>query len=130
MSLISDATNLSLQRAMDLRMQRQELLATNLANIDTPNYTPVDLAFEGALEAALESGDVNGRSAGMSLNNSGDGVVVERPDVHNTLDGNGVDLDREMARIVDNSAGYAGTLEIAKRRYSMIRQAITDMQRT
>ena len=42
MSLITDTTNKAIQGALDLRFRRQEMLSSNLANLDTPNYQPKD----------------------------------------------------------------------------------------
>ncbi|MDP6943393.1 MAG: flagellar basal body rod protein FlgB, partial [Myxococcota bacterium] len=57
MSITADKTGAVLDQALSLRFKRQQLLVGNIANADTPNYKPVDLAFEGALKEALEANE-------------------------------------------------------------------------
>ena len=57
MSIVNDKTGAVLDQALNLRFKRQQLLTANLANVDTPNYRPVDLAFEGALKEAINKDD-------------------------------------------------------------------------
>lgn len=54
------------QEALNLRAQRQEILAANIANADTPGYQARDIDFASQLNKVLEQGRVNGN--GMSLN--------------------------------------------------------------
>ncbi|MGM0577169.1 MAG: flagellar basal body rod protein FlgB [Myxococcota bacterium] len=136
MPLISDSTSLALERALDLRFERQNLLTGNVANVSTPNYQPVDMEFEGALRSAAEEGDA--QPPGFARTDAGHlpGVVdpmpteaslVVRSDVTNSLDGNGVDLDREMARIADNKVRFDLTAEAARRRISELVNVIAQM---
>jgi flagellar basal-body rod protein FlgB len=139
MSIISDKTGAVLDQALSLRFKRQQLLAANLANVDTPNYRPVDLAFEGALKDAIsknEAGDPNppGFHQTNSMHMSGwieesreSAEVVVRSDVTNSLDDNGVDLDKEMARLVDNSTNYQTVLEVTRRRFNILTELIATM---
>lgn len=137
MSLIADATSRQLELALDLRQQRAELLTANIANADTPQYQPVDLAFEGELSRALDADadtmppgwratDV-GHLAGRMEAEAPPERVILRPDITNTLDGNGVDLDKELARFTDNNVKFQTTVESARRRYQMLVQVITEL---
>jgi flagellar basal-body rod protein FlgB len=102
--------------ALMLRSQRQQVLASNIANADTPGYVSRDFDFAKALK------DVSGgpsRSA-VSLTSAGHmrlGTVdASSPDMGYAVqtqpsqDGNSVDLDRERANFVDNSIRYESTL--------------------
>ena len=121
--------------ALDLRYQRQQLLASNIANADTPHYKPMDLAFEGALKDVEREGDGSAgldRTDGTHLAATGGGPlpeadVVSRSDVENTLDGNGVDLDREVARFAENKAHYDVTVESTRRRFAVLNYVISTM---
>lgn len=135
MSLINDTTNRAMQGSLDLRFRRQEMLSSNLANMDTPGYQPQDLEFEGALQkirhnetshVGMDMTDNEHRAMGNPLYN-GDDATVERPDVLNSVDGNGVDLDREMARFADNSMRYSATVEMMRRRVGIINYSIMKM---
>ena len=57
MSIVNDNTSAVLEKALSLRFKRQQLLAANIANADTPSDRPVDLAFEGALKDAINKDD-------------------------------------------------------------------------
>ena len=129
MNIITDRTTHALESALDLRLERQQLLASNLANVDTPHYKPVDMEFEGALRDALGAdqdsmGALDRRDQGhlgSSMDYTpADPNIIERIDVANTLDGNGVDADQEMARYADNAIRYNATLEMVRRRHGIL----------
>ena len=132
--MAQDIVNLSLRAALDLRYRRQELLTQNLVNADTRGYQPRDLEFEGVLDRALTESSQLRQSDAQHLSAGGPDApalqnIVERPDVTDSLDGNGVDTDRELARIADNSAQFKAGLETLRRRYGLIKQTVTDMSR-
>ena len=139
MSLVNDKTSAVLDKAISLRFQRQQLLVGNIANVDTPNYQPVDLAFEGALKEALESREQDDpmppgfertnamHMSGWTESHPDPAQVHVRPDVTNSLDNNGVDLDKEMARVVDNSTHYQTALEVTRRRFNILTELISTM---
>ncbi len=54
------------QEALNLRAQRQEILAANIANADTPGYQARDIDFAGQLNKVLEQGRASG--SGIALN--------------------------------------------------------------
>lgn len=128
MGILIDGTSATLDRALDVSMQRHALLAGNIANVDTPGYQPRDLTFQGALESAVQ--EVRGPSGATELAGPSAPEVYTRPEVTDTLDGNGVDIDREVARLADNSLRYRATLELARRRYALVRDAISGMRNT
>ena len=139
MSIITDKTSAVLDQALSLRFKRQQLLAANIANADTPNYKPVDLAFEGALKDAIKKDDSNDayppgihKTDPMHMSGWIEEVVEAtevhvRSDVTNSLDNNGVDIDKEMARITENSTSYQTVLEVTRRRFNILTELITTM---
>ncbi len=127
MSFGSDGINLSLRAALDLRLQRHELLSHNLANADTPGFRPKDLEFEGLLQSAIEERPTAGDTLGVGTRPTETQAVVERPEVGDTLDDNAVDTDKEMARVADNSLNYQAQLELLRRRYAAVQRAISTM---
>ena len=135
-SWINDSMMQNLERALDLRLKRQELLASNVANVDTPDYQPVDLAFEGALAQAMEEGDKAAAGMARTHGQHATGVtgqqfapaeVVERPDVVGSLDGNGVDLDKELTRFAENKTRFDVTAESTRRRFVILNYVISQM---
>lgn len=104
------------ETALSLRAQRQELLASNIANADTPNYKARDIDFSSALQGALagsRQGGLNttaashmprGQATGDTLAN---GTPVQyRGVVQGSVDGNTVDMDVERNQFADNALRY------------------------
>ncbi len=109
--------------ALALRAQRQEVLASNIANADTPNYKARDLDFAGALRQATGAAAPHGAAAvrtrlpmasvGGAAGAPGTpptATRVFRQPQQASIDGNTVDLDRERANFADNSLRYEATL--------------------
>jgi flagellar basal-body rod protein FlgB len=101
-------------RALQLRSYRQQLLASNVANGDTPHYKAVDFDFATALKNASQGSSSRTRSlagsapmhiAGTSPAPSG--VQLQyRGVTQASIDGNSVDMDAERAQFVDNAVRY------------------------
>ncbi len=105
-----------------MRAQRQEILAANIANADTPGYQARDIDFASQLNKVLEQGRVNGN--GMSLNLTAArhipaqtlqppqlDLLYRVPD-QPSMDGNTVDMDRERTNFADNSLKYQTDLTL------------------
>lgn len=102
-----------LAAGLDYHMARHNLLAANLANVDTPGYRAQDLkrtdSFEGALQvelAATEPGHIAGSPNGLHTK-----VITDRTTPADA-DGNSVSLDKEVVKISTNHMRYEtiGTL--------------------
>lgn len=107
------------QVALNLRAARQELIASNIANADTPNYKAKDIDFSSALKGAL-----GGTSATLQLEataakhlsggEAGETVlgapVQYRVPVQPSADGNTVDMDVERAQFADNALRYEASV--------------------
>lgn len=106
------------ETALSLRAQRQELLASNIANADTPNYKARDIDFNSALQGALASkGAASSTLATTSNGHIGRGAptgdmlangtpVLYRGVVQGSVDGNTVDMDVERNQFADNGLRY------------------------
>lgn len=110
------------QAALDLRARRQEILAANLANSDTPNYKARDLDFASALRTAQgalgrEAGPLAlartqaGHLAPATLSGGLATALKYRAALQPSLDGNTVDMDVERAHFADNAMHYQFLLE-------------------
>jgi flagellar basal-body rod protein FlgB len=104
-------------QALSLRAERQRLIASNIANADTPGFKARDFDFAAALRAAsgdkaLGDGIAQGVMAGEGQGGSGNASPVLRYAVpsQTNLDNNSVDMDRERSAFVDNSVKYESTL--------------------
>ena len=102
------------QTALKLRAARQELLASNIANADTPNYKAKDIDFASALQGALSGNTAQLPLAATSLRHlngaTGESVmgapVMYRNALQPSADGNTVDMDVERAQFADNALRY------------------------
>jgi len=104
-------------QALTLRAERQRLLASNIANADTPGYQARDMDFSKALREATGSQAVAGS---MAVTNSGhleapagarsSDELLYATNPQDSLDRNTVDLDRERAAFAENAVKYEATL--------------------
>jgi flagellar basal-body rod protein FlgB len=105
------------ETALSLRSQRQELLASNIANADTPNYKARDIDFSNALQGALSRGQQQGAMATTNQGHIGNGPldgktlpdgtpVLYRTVSQGAVDGNTVDMDTERTQFADNALRY------------------------
>lgn len=120
-------------RAMGLAVRRQALIASNLANIDTPGYRTQDLDFEQALKAALGQGQ--GQSLPMARTHDshlgGDfevsmAVIHPGKPVSERNDGNDVSLDRESMLLARTQSNYQVAALLAQGELRKMRLAITE----
>lgn len=107
------------QTALNLRAARQELIASNIANADTPNYKAKDIDFASALQGALSGNTaklpLSATAASHLGGDSGDRVmgapVQYRAALQPSADGNTVDMDVERAQFADNALRYEASLK-------------------
>lgn len=117
------------QTALNLRAHRQQLLASNIANADTPNFKARDIDFRSALAGAV--GKRLGslaltRTAAHHLPASADQAMDRfarfRTEVQPNVDGNTVDMDVERAAFAENALHYEASV-------TFINGLLTGMQR-
>ena len=110
------------QEALNLRAQRQEVLASNIANPDTPGYQARDMDFSSELKKVMERGRAEGTGVALALTSSrhipaqamtapSADLLYRIPD-QPSLDGNTVDMDRERTQFADNSLKYQTGLTV------------------
>lgn len=116
---------------LQLEAERAQLLASNIANADTPNYKARDIDFKAALKA------IEGRPASLPLAPPAAGPALQpasaasMPQVmyqvplQPSLDGNTVDLQRNEAEFGENALRYQATLTFLGSRISSLRKALT-----
>ena len=121
--------------ALKLRSQRTEVLATNLANADTPGFRARDIDFKSALAAAGGSPDGGVR---LTTTNPGHmdpaatgGAIDGNPNLKYrqplapALDGNTVDVQMEQAAFAENAIRYQSTLTLIGAKFRGLMTAIT-----
>ena len=102
------------ENALRFRAHRNEVLASNIANADTPNYKARDLDFGAALKGARSQQLSLTQTSAMhreawGTTRSG-GKLVYRIPVQPTLDGNTVEADVEQAKFAENAVQYRASL--------------------
>ncbi|CAJ0809505.1 MULTISPECIES: flagellar basal body rod protein FlgB [Ralstonia] len=140
------------EQALRLRSQRHQILASNIANADTPNYKARDFDFQSALQKAVgqqsgntlpmtatasghltadgaPAGDVtlmraSLQSPGMQQAKSLQGEVQYRTSQQPSIDGNTVDMDGERMRFADNTVRYEADLNIVTQKIKSMLAAI------
>lgn len=107
--------------ALVLRSERQRLIASNIANADTPGYVARDMDFAATLRQAVQGIGTGGTGArvvattapghiGNTVNGRAPAELKYALPAQSNLDGNSVDMDRERANFADNSVKYEATL--------------------
>ena len=105
------------ETALSAQTYRQQVLAANITNADTPNYKARDVDFRAVLQAAqqqpaqqvsLAAGD--SRHLPLSGNHPLAQHVLYRQDQQVGLDGNSVNLDHEQGAFTDNAIRYQATI--------------------
>lgn len=101
-------------QALMLRSERQRLIASNIANADTPGYVARDFDFTRALRDATSSRPGMGGPARQPLSGS-DLSLRYATNPQDSMDRNTVDMDRERASFADNTVRYEATLRFITR---------------
>lgn len=114
--------------ALNVRAKRTEIIANNLANVDTPGYKARDLDFKEAMQRFKgEVIDLAGEKSGnISVQNDPFGLMSMkfRPSVETSLDGNNVDKDMETAAFSKNVIDYRTSLTYLNGSINALRKAI------
>lgn len=116
--------------ALILRGRRSELLASNLANADTPNFKARDFDFRAAMDqayagqVALAATHTNHISMTDVSNGIGNAALQYRMPSQPSLDGNTVDAQVEQANFAENAVNYQATLTFLTARIKGLMGAI------
>ncbi len=128
---IFDRTVGVLGKVLDLRSRSQQIIASNLANLDTPGYTPNRLRFEEDLQQALDNKSQAAPPRHAKHFNITSGSLeqingrVERLANNNGLgDQNGVDLDQEMVAQAENQIFYEAATQMLNKKLGLLKYII------
>ena len=101
----------SLERYMDLLSARQKIVASNIANADTPGFKTKDLDFQSEFASALSGSQPrSGEVSGLPVKN----------------DGNNVSLDREARLLAENALRFNLATSLIKEQIRMVKEAIQE----
>jgi flagellar basal-body rod protein FlgB len=107
-----DGVGAQLERYMDLLSARQKLVASNIANADTPGYQTQDIDFQSEFQKALGGAPNVFNVEGLPTKN----------------DGNNVSLDRESRLLSENALRFSIATNLMRSQISQVRSAIKEGQ--
>ncbi|HCY85377.1 MAG TPA: flagellar basal body rod protein FlgB [Desulfobacteraceae bacterium] len=131
-SRIYGRTSQMISKTLDISAKRHNLIAGNIANMDTIGYTPKDIDFQAALSRAMEGPepDYVDKTHEKHLSpNYGvgpyevKGEESEDVDIHH-LDS--VNIDTEMMHLMENNVKYRSTIEMLLRKMTILNYAIDE----
>jgi flagellar basal-body rod protein FlgB len=96
---------------MDLLGKRQQLVAANIANADTPGYKTKDIDFQFEFMSLMEGGSPN---------------VVDAPDLPVKNDGNNVSMERESRLLAENALRFSLASNLLRAEIRSVRSAIQE----
>lgn len=120
-----DVTFQSLDLALGAASKRQEVLANNLANVNTPGYKRLDVEFDGILAQAVDAARTGDRSRLDALRPQ----VTQDDAVAVRADGNSVDVDQEMAFLAENNIRYNALVQLSQKKLETLKYVISDGRR-
>ncbi|ROU01566.1 flagellar basal body rod protein FlgB [Marinobacter sp. R17] len=118
------------EKALNMRVQRAEILANNLANADTPGFKARDIDFKSAL------GEAQGQSGELAMARTEPGhidpdaamsdraLLMYRNPYQPSLDGNTVDAQQEQARFMRNAMDYQASFQFLNSKFAGLTKAI------
>lgn len=105
-----DATTASIERYMDLLTARQKLVASNIANADTPGYKTKDIDFQQEF---------------MNVVNGEQPQTIDAKGLQEKPDGNNVNVDREARMLAENAMRFNVASNLLRSQLNSIKEAIT-----
>jgi flagellar basal-body rod protein FlgB len=105
-----DPLGAQLERYLDLLSARQKLVASNIANVDTPGYQTQDIDFQSEFQNAL----------------GGAPHVTEVSGLPSKNDGNNVSLDRESRLLAENAMRFSVASNLLRSQLNEVRSAIKE----
>lgn len=128
-----DRTAKILSRTLDFRSANQQVISGNLANVDTPGFTPKQISFDSELQKAAGK-------AGISLKKTDPGHFSRDSDFNNTdfpletmdpgeMGSSELNIDAEMAKMSQNNLLYEASVRLLSKKFQALRAAIEGARR-
>ncbi len=126
-----------MSKALSLRTKKNSLIASNLANVDTPGYKSKDLNFRGLMETYLEEKGLSKKrniEEEVVLHTTNPKHLKPKEDyskdfiIENQERGvpNNVDLDEQMAKLSENNIQYQIVTQMLVKKFELLKTAITE----
>ncbi len=108
-----DVLNL-VEKALNVRSFYHRILSGNIANVETPNYKEKDIDFYSEIRKQMEGTS----SIEVKEKTENDGM--------NSIDGNTVDIEKQMVKMTENSIVFSSLVQVINKKFSMLKYAITE----
>jgi flagellar basal-body rod protein FlgB len=116
-----------LSTSLDAASKRNDIIANNIANVDTPNYKRKDISFETELKNAFANASedtVDARVKNLNLSSMGQNVYTDYSELSYRSDGNNVDIDTENAILAENQIKYNGLMELLNKDFDFLKSVM------
>ena len=118
-----------LNKAAEASWTKNEIIANNIANVDTPDYKRKDLNFEALLsealsDATLTTKNMDKKVGGLNLSSLNPQVYTEYSTLSYRYDGNNVDIDTENAYLADNQIKYYTLLDSMNHEFNRLKMVL------
>ncbi len=133
LGFLEDPTMEAMAGYMTRLSKRQQIVASNIANIDTPGYKTKDVSFHATMEQLLSESSSPLKTTRPEHNSLADmRFAPVEPEVFDVAglpmrpDRNNVDLDREMMKLSETSFGYSMITQFLKVKFKTISTSINE----
>ena len=119
-----------LEKILDFRAKRHNILVSNISNVDTPRYRAKDLTFEDQLKrvvgdnAHLKRTNANHLPINSEKFNEIKPNIISSPTIFMREDLNTVDIDKEMAKLAENNIMYNASADIISKLFQKVKHSI------
>ncbi len=124
--LFSKTVN-TLGSLLDFRSERHKVLASNIANIDTPGYQPKDVVFKNELQG-FQGGGLKVTPVTTNENHIGPTSASGKIEMEVVDSGAQVSLDKEMINLAENHLMYNMTVELLARKFKGLKSVLQEVK--
>ena len=118
----------SLEKGLTYAMTKNKAIAQNIANVDTPGYKAKDVSFKAVFEDIqnnqVSSYKSDDRHYDFSISQQGDGGAYSKDHLRARVNGNGVNMDAEQAKLAENTIYYNALIERVSSKYNTLNTVI------
>lgn len=130
--LFSDRAPKIIKKSLDFNTQKAAVIAGNIANADTPGFKATRVEFESVLQQAASANTIKMKTTNeMHFQTQNQDLTSMKPNMEtdpspSRLDGNNVNLEKEMTNLAETRINYDAGITAMMKRGSIIKSAITD----
>lgn len=130
--LFSDRTPKLIRKSLDFNTQKAAVIATNIANSETPGYKAIRVKFEEILQQAATGNSLPLKTTNPKhIDASGNAMKTSEPVIEidlsaGRLDGNNVNMEKEMIGLTETQMAYEAAIAAMTKRGGIIKSAIIE----